>query len=82
MYKYKDTFGLRYQIGMSPNIELEIDFTENFPFFIRPYHVKEEDKTKVQRKEKVMSLRNYKKGYSAYSKPVMISRKVTNDKKQ
>ena len=26
------------------NIEVEIDVTDKSPFFIRPYHVKEEDK--------------------------------------
>ena len=42
--KYKDTFSLRDEIGICPNIEVEIDVTDKSPFFIRPYHVKEEDK--------------------------------------
>ena len=44
LYKYKDTFSLRDEIGTCLNIEIEIDVTENSPFFISPYHVKEEDK--------------------------------------
>ena len=44
LYKYKDTFSMRDEIGTCPNIEVEIDVTEKSPFFIRPYHVKEEDK--------------------------------------
>ena len=44
LYKYKDAFSLRYEIGTCPNIEVEIDVTDKSPFFIRPYHVKEEDK--------------------------------------
>ena len=45
LYKYKEAFSLRDEVGTCPNIEVEIDITEIFPFFIRPYHVKEEDKT-------------------------------------
>ena len=44
LYKYKDTFSLRDEIGMCPNIEVEIDVTDKSPFLIRLYDVKEEDK--------------------------------------
>ena len=44
LYKCKDTFSLRDEIGNCPNIEIEIDVTDKSPFFIRLYHVKEEDK--------------------------------------
>ena len=50
IYKYKDVFGLRDEIGMCPNIEVEIDVTDKFPFFIRPFHAKEEDKTSWTKK--------------------------------
>ena len=40
MYKYKDAFSLRDEIGTCPNIEVEIDVMDKSPFFIRPYHVK------------------------------------------
>ena len=43
IYKYKDAFSLRDEIGACPNIETDIDITDKTPFFIRPYHVKEED---------------------------------------
>ena len=48
-YKYKDAFSLRDEIGLCPNIE--IDVTDKSPFFIRPFHANEEDK-KIQ--DKVM----------------------------
>ena len=32
IYKYKDAFSLRDEIGMSPNIEVEIDVTDKTPF--------------------------------------------------
>ena len=44
LYKYKGAFSLRDEIGTCPNIEVEIDVTDKSPFFIKPYHVKEEDK--------------------------------------
>ena len=45
LYMYKDTFSLRYKIGTCPNIEVEIDVTDISHFFIRPYDIKEEDTT-------------------------------------
>ena len=47
LYKYKEAFSLRDEIGTCPNIEVEIDGMDKSPFFIRPYHVKEEDKTLI-----------------------------------
>ena len=44
LYKCKDAFSLRDEIGTFPNIEVEIDVTDKSPFFFRQYHVKEEDK--------------------------------------
>ena len=44
LHKYQDTFSLRDEIGTCQNIEVEIDVTNKSPFFIRPYHVKEEEK--------------------------------------
>ena len=44
LYKYKDVFSLRDEIGTCPNIEVNIEVTDNLPFFIRLYHVKEEDR--------------------------------------
>ena len=44
IYKYREAFSLRDEIGTCPNIEIDIDVTDKMPFFIRPYQVKEEDK--------------------------------------
>ena len=40
--KYREAFSLRDEIGTCLNIEVEIDVTDKSPFFIRPYHVREE----------------------------------------
>ena len=52
LYKYKDVFSLRDEIGTCPNIEVEIDVMDKSPFFIRPYHVKEEDKALIDKEMK------------------------------
>ena len=52
LYKYKDAFSLRDEIGTCPNIEVEIDVKDKSPFFIQAYHVKEEDKTFMDKEYK------------------------------
>ena len=44
IYEYREAFSLRDEIGTCPNIEVDIDVTDKTPFFIRAYHVREEDK--------------------------------------
>ena len=44
LFKYKEAFSLRDEIDTCPIIEVEIDVTDKSPFFIRPYHVREEDR--------------------------------------
>ena len=70
-------------MGQCPNTEVEIDVTDNSPFFIRSYHVKEEDKKTLDKEMKRLCyLGILKEGFSAYSSPVMlISRKVIKDKR-
>ena len=41
LYNYKEAFSLRDKIGTCANIEIDIGITDQFPFLIRPYHVKE-----------------------------------------
>ena len=84
LYKYKYTFSLRDEIGTCPNIEVEIGITDKSPFFIRPCHVKEEDKQYIGQEDEKIVLLGYikRRHFSAYLSPVMlISRKVTKDKK-
>ena len=83
LYQYKDAFSLRDEIGLCPNIEIEIDVTDKSPFFIRPFHANEEDKVILDKEMKQLCyLGILKKGFSAYSSPVMlISRKMTKDKR-
>ena len=79
IYKNKDAFSLRDEIGICPNIEVEIEVTDKSHFFIRPFHAKEEDKAILDKEMKRLCyLGILKEGFSAYSSPVMlISRKLT-----
>ena len=52
LYKYKDAFSLRDEIGMCPNIEVEKDVMDKSPFFIRLYLVKEKDKALIDKEMK------------------------------
>ena len=52
LYKYKDVFSLRDEIGLCPNIQIEIDITDKSPFFIIPFHANEEDKVILDKEMK------------------------------
>ena len=52
LYQYKNAFSLRDKIGLCPNIEIEIDITDKSPFFIRPFHINEEDKVILDKEMK------------------------------
>ena len=83
LYKYKEAFNLRDEIGTCPNIEVKIEVTDKSPFFIRPYHVREEDKVVIDKEMKRLCYMGIpKEGFLTYSNLVMlISRKLTKDKR-
>ena len=83
LYKYKEEFSLRDEIGTCPNIEVEIEVTDKSPFFIRPYYVREEDQVVIDKEMKRLCYMHIlKEGFLSYSKLVMlISRKLTKDKR-
>ena len=83
LFKYKEAFSLRDEKGTCPNIEVDIDITDKSPFFIRPYHVREEGKAIIDKEMKRLCyLGILKEGFLAYSSPVLlISRKLTRDER-
>ena len=83
LYKYKEAFSLRDEIGTCANIEVDIEVTDRSPFFIRPYHMREEDKEVIDKEMKRLCYMGIlKEGFSAYSSPVMlISVKLSKDKR-
>ena len=52
LYRYKEAFSLRDEIGTCPSIEVQIHVTDKSPFFIRSYHVREEDKAFIDKEMK------------------------------
>ena len=52
LYKYKEAFILRDKIGTCPNIEVEMTCNRQVTIFIRPYHVREEDKKVIDKEMK------------------------------
>ena len=77
--KYKDAFSLRDEIGLCPNMEVELELNDESPFFIRPFPIKETEKDVVDKEmRKGCMLGILKKGMSSYSSPIMlIPRKLT-----
>ena len=56
--------------------------SDKSPFFIRPYHIREEDKVFIDKEMKWLCYMGILKGFSAYSSPVMlVSRKLAKDKR-
>ena len=83
LYKYKEAFSLRDEIGICPNIEVEIDVMDKSPFFNRPYHIRKEDKKVIDKEMRCLCyLGILKEGFSPHSSLVMlISQKMTQDKR-
>ena len=54
LYRYKEAFSLRDDIGTCPNVEVGIDVMDKSPFFIRPYHAREEDKKLIEKEMKCL----------------------------
>ena len=52
LFDYKEAFSFRDEIGTCPNIEVEIEVTDKSPFFVRLYHVREEDKAFIDKEMK------------------------------
>ena len=52
LYKYKDAFSLRDEIGLCPNIKIKINVSDKLPFFIRPFHANKEDKVILDKEMK------------------------------
>ena len=82
LYKYKEAFSLRDEIGTCPNRGRDRGHGQ-VTNFIRPYLVREEDKVIIDKEMKRLCYMGIlKEGFSAYSSPVMLlSRKLTKDKR-
>ena len=66
--------------GLAPHMQVHLDMTDKTPFFIRPFTVKEDMKSKIDREmDRLVKLSILKKGLSEYSSPAMaIPRKYSD----
>ena len=73
LLKYEEEFSLRDEIGLCPNMEIELELNGETPFFIRPFPIKESEKDVVDKEmRKGCLLGILKKGMSSYSSPIML----------
>ena len=78
--KYKDAFCLCDEIGLAPHMQVHLDMTDKTPFFIRPFTVKEDMKTKIDNEmDRLVKLGILKKGLSGYSSPAMAIPRKNSD---
>ena len=56
LFKYREAFSLRDEIGTCTNIEVGIDVMDKSSFFIRLYHVREENKKVIDKKNEMFML--------------------------
>ena len=54
LYRYREAFSLRDEIDTCPNIEVGINVTDKSPFFIRPFHIREEYKAFTDKEMKLL----------------------------
>ena len=76
LVKYKAAFSFRDEIGLCPNMEIELELNDETPFFIRPFPIKENEKDFVDKEmRKGCMLGILRKGMSSYSSPIMLIRR-------
>ena len=80
LFKYREAFSLRDEIGLCPNMKVKLELNNKTSFFIRLLPIKEEEKIIVDSKmRKGCLLRILRKGLSIYSSPIMlIHRKMSH----
>ena len=79
IYDYKDTFSLRDEIDTCPNIRVEIDVMDSSPFFIRPFHAKEEDNGILDKEmKKHVLFSNFERRLFSLFKPSYADKQESN----
>ena len=60
------------EISLAPHMQVHLDMTDKTPLFIRPFTVKEDMKSKIDKEmDRLVKLGILKKGLSGYSSPAM-----------
>ena len=78
--EFSDAFSLRDEIGLAPDMQVTLELKDTSPFFIRPFSVKEDMKTKIDREmARLVTLGILRKGLSGYSSPAMAIPRKNSD---
>ena len=78
--EFSDTFSLRDEIDLAPDMKVHLELIDTTPFFIRPFSVKEDMKAKINREmQRLTKLDILKKGLSGYSSPAMAILRKNSD---
>ena len=73
LVEYREAFSHREKIGTCPNIEVDLQVIDKSPFFIRSFHVKEEDKPMIDKEmQRLVHLGILKKDMSPYSSCIIL----------
>ena len=71
---------MRDEIGLAPHMQVHLDLTDKTAFVIRPFTVKEDMKTKIDKEmDRLVKLGILKKGLSGYSIPAMAIPRKNSD---
>ena len=80
--RYKKAFSLCDEIGECPNVTLNIDVTDDSPFFVRPFPISEKDKPLMDKQMDCLVSLGILSENTSHTSPVMlITCKVTHDKR-
>ena len=78
--EYTKAFSLHDEIGLAPDMHINLELTDTTPFFIRPFSVKEDMKLKIDKEmNKLVTLGILKKGLSGFSSPAMAIKRKNSD---
>ena len=70
---FHDVFSLRDEIGTCLFMEVQLNLTDETPFFIRPYPMREEQKKVIQKEmDRLEHLGIIQKGLTSYSSLVVL----------
>ena len=79
----RNAFSLYGELSSCPDFEVDIELTNDEPFFIRPYFATEPDKITIEKElSKLVKLGILEIGHQSYTSPVLLlSKKNTHEKR-
>ena len=82
LYKYKEAFSLRDEIGTCPNIEVEIDIMDKFPFYKVLPHTRGRQSFNQQRDEKIMLSKYIERRFFTLFQPSNVNYQKINQRQE